>query len=48
VLLLLVLPGLYAEAVTGRGLLQQTIDHPIRILFFGLLIVFASYAPVVK
>jgi hypothetical protein len=43
-----VVSGLYAEAVTGRGLLEQTVDHPIRVLFIGLLIAFASYAPVVK
>jgi hypothetical protein len=43
-----VVTGLIAEAVTGSGLLQQTIHHPWRILFVGLLIGFASYAPVLK
>jgi hypothetical protein len=43
-----VVSGLYVELMTGKGLLEQTVDHPIRILFFGLLIAFASYAPVVK
>lgn len=40
--------GLYIEAVSGKGLLEQSAAHPIRILFLGLLFAFASYAPVIK
>jgi hypothetical protein len=40
--------GLYVEMMTGTGLLEQTAQHPLRVLFIGLLIAFASYAPVVK
>jgi hypothetical protein len=43
-----VVSGLYVELMSGKGLLEQTVDHPIRILLFGLLIAFASYAPVIK
>lgn len=43
-----VVSGLYVELMSGKGLLEQTVDHPIRIIFLGLLIAFASYAPVVK
>jgi hypothetical protein len=43
-----VVTALYAEAVTGSGLSEQTADHPFRVLFVGLLIAFASYAPVIK
>ena len=43
-----VFAGLFVEATSGRGLLEQTLEHPWRILFVGLLIAFASYAPVIK
>lgn len=40
--------ALYSELMTGSGLSQQAADHPFRVLFVGLLIAFASYAPVIK
>jgi hypothetical protein len=43
-----VVTGLYSELVTGTGIMQQANDHPFRVLFIGLLIAFASYAPVIK
>lgn len=43
-----VLIGLWGEATTGLGLLEQTGDHPLIVFASFIIISIATYAPLVK
>jgi hypothetical protein len=43
-----VLIGLLCEAFTGKGLLEQTADHPVVVFLSFVLISIATYVPLVR
>ena len=43
-----VLTGLLGEVFTGKGLLEQTADHPVVVFMSFVLISIATYAPLVR
>lgn len=43
-----VLTGLLGEVYTGKGLLEQTADHPITVFLSFVIISIATYVPIVK
>jgi hypothetical protein len=43
-----VLTGLLGEVFTGKGLLEQTADHPITVFLSFVLISIATYVPLTK
>jgi hypothetical protein len=40
--------GLYLEATTGQGLLEQTKDHPLTVFAVFIILGLASYVPIVR
>ncbi|KAF6255871.1 chlorophyll a/b-binding protein domain-containing protein [Scenedesmus sp. NREL 46B-D3] len=46
--MLAVVLGLWLEATTGQGLLEQTKDHPITVFAVFVIIGLASYIPIVR